>query len=174
MENNLSLSVRMLCRKQGITMRQLAEKMQIAPESLSRAINGNPQLSTIQSIASNLNVGVADLFNTSLAQSGLTAIVVFRGKTLVTNNVDSLLDFATEIKDSLQSERITEYDINGKYHAKKKRPTISNRSFRCAFCYHWLMILPIIRNTMNIAIIIPTILTHFCLIIEFRLSFTFS
>ena len=39
MENNLSLSVRMLCRKQGITMRQLAEKMQIAPESLSRAIN---------------------------------------------------------------------------------------------------------------------------------------
>ena len=118
MENNLSLSVRMLCRKQGITMRQLAEKMQIAPESLSRAINGNPQLSTIQSIASNLNVGVADLFNTSLAQSGLTAIVVFRGKTLVTNNVDSLLDFATEIKDSLQSERITEYDINGKYHAK--------------------------------------------------------
>ena len=58
MENNLSLSVRMLCRKQGITMRQLAEKMQIAPESLSRAINGNPQLSTIQSIASNLNVEV--------------------------------------------------------------------------------------------------------------------
>lgn len=37
--------------------------MQIAPESLSRAINGNPQLSTIQSIASNLNVEVADLFN---------------------------------------------------------------------------------------------------------------
>ena len=39
-------------------MRQLAEKMQIAPESLSRAINGNPQLSTIQSIATNLNVEV--------------------------------------------------------------------------------------------------------------------
>ena len=33
-----------------------AEKMQIAPESLSRAINGNPQLSTIQAIAKNLNV----------------------------------------------------------------------------------------------------------------------
>ena len=86
MDNNLNLSVRMLCRKQGITMRQLAEKMQIAPESLSRAINGNPQLSTIQSIATNLNVEVADLFKTSLDQSGLTAIVLFRGKTLVTDN----------------------------------------------------------------------------------------
>ena len=118
MENNLSFSVRMLCRKQGITMRQLAEKMQIAPESLSRAINGNPQLSTIQSIASNLNVEVADLFNNSLDQNDLTAIVVFRGKTLVTDNINSLIDFASEIKESLQSEKITEYDINEKYHAK--------------------------------------------------------
>ena len=118
MENNLSLSVRMLCRKQGITMRQLAEKMQIAPESLSRAINGNPQLSTIQSIASNLNVEVADLFNTSLDQSDLTAIVVWRGKTLVTDDINSLIDFATEIKNTLQGEEISENDINEKYHVK--------------------------------------------------------
>ena len=92
--------------------------MQIAPESLSRAINGNPQLSTIQSIASNLNVEVADLFNNSLDQNDLTAIVVFRGKTLVTDNVDSLIDFASDIKNTLQNEEITEHDINGKYHVK--------------------------------------------------------
>ena len=120
MENNLSLSVRMLCRKQGITMRQLAEKMQIAPESLSRAINGNPQLSTIQSIASNLNVEVSDLFHTSLDQSDLTAIVVFRGKTLVTDNINSLIDFANEIRTTLKNEEIKEHDINGKYHSKQK------------------------------------------------------
>ena len=118
MDNNLSLSVRMLCRKQGITMRQLADKMQIAPESLSRAINGNPTLSTIQSIAQNLNVEVSSLFQTQLAQTDLTAIVVWRGKTLVTDDINSLIDFASEIKESLQSEKITEYDINEKYHAK--------------------------------------------------------
>ena len=118
MDNNLSLSVRMLCRKQGITMRQLADKMQIAPESLSRAINGNPTLSTIQSIAQNLNVEVSSLFETQLAQTDLTAIVVWRGKTLVTDDINSLIDFASEIKESLQSEKITEYDINEKYHAK--------------------------------------------------------
>lgn len=118
MENNLSQSVKILCRKQGITMRQLAEKMQIAPESLSRAINGNPQLSTIQSIASNLNVEVADLFNLHLEQSDLTAIVVFRGKTLVTHNIYSLMDFATEIKSTLQGEEITENYNNGQFHVK--------------------------------------------------------
>lgn len=118
MENNISKAVRFLCRKQGITMRQLAEKMQIAPESLSRAINGNPQLSTIQSIAKNLNVEVASLFNTQLEQSDLTAVVVFRGKTLVTDNIHSLLGFATDIKNTLQSEEITEYDINGNFHGK--------------------------------------------------------
>ena len=118
MEKNLSLSVRMLCRKQGITMRQLAEKMQIAPESLSRAINGNPQLSTIQAIAKNLNVEVADLFNNSLDQSDLTAIVVFRGKTLVTDNIRSLITYAKEIRTILKNEEITENDINGKYHSK--------------------------------------------------------
>ena len=92
--------------------------MQIAPESLSRAINGNPTLSPIQSIAQNLNVEVSSLFQTQLAQTDLTAIVVWRGKTLVTDDINSLIDFASEIKESLQSERITENDINGKYHAK--------------------------------------------------------
>ena len=118
MENSISKAVRFQCRKQGITMRQLAEKMQIAPESLSRAINGNPQLSTIQSIASNLNVEVADLFNNSLDQNDLTAIVVFRGKTLVTDNINSLVDYANEIRITLKNEEITEYDINEKYHTK--------------------------------------------------------
>ena len=118
MENNISKAVRLLCRRQGITMRQLAEKMQIAPESLSRAINGNPQLSTIQSIAKNLNVEVATLFNLRLNQSDLTAIVVFREETLVTDNVESLLEFATQIKTTLQGEEITENDINGINHVK--------------------------------------------------------
>lgn len=101
MENNISKAVRLQCRKQGITMRQLAEKMQIAPESLSRAINGNPTLSTIQSIAQNLNVEVSSLFQTQLTQTDLTAIVVWRGKTLVTDDINSIIDFATEIKNTL-------------------------------------------------------------------------
>lgn len=118
MENNLSKSVKFLCKQQGITMRELAEKMEIAPESLSRAINGNPTLSTIQSIAQNLNVEVSSLFQTQLAQTDLTAIVVWRGKTLVTDSANALFDYANEIKSTLESEEISEYNINGKYHSK--------------------------------------------------------
>ena len=92
--------------------------MQITPESLSRAINGTPQLSTIQAITKNLNVEVADLFKISLDQSDLTAIVVFRGKTLVTDNINSLIDFANEIRITLINEEATEHDINEKYHSK--------------------------------------------------------
>ena len=118
MENNISKAVRFQCRKQGITMRQLLQKMQIAPESLSRAINGNPTLSTIQSIAQNLNVEVSSLFQTQLTQTDLTAIVVWRGKTLVTDDINSIIDSATEIKNTLQGEEISENDINEKYHVK--------------------------------------------------------
>ena len=118
MENNISKAVRFQCRKQGITMRQLAEKMRIAPESLSRVINGNPQLSTIQAIAKNLNVEIATLFDSHVEPSDLTAIIVFRGKSLLTDNADALLHYATEIKNTLQSEEITEFDINMKYHDK--------------------------------------------------------
>lgn len=45
-------------------------------------------------------------------KTDLIAIVVFQGKTLVTGNVNSLLEYATEIKSTLQRTKVTEYDIN--------------------------------------------------------------
>ena len=41
MECNLSNRVKELCRQRGIQLKELAQKMGVAPESLSRAINGN-------------------------------------------------------------------------------------------------------------------------------------
>ncbi len=82
MENNLSKSVKFLCKRRGITMRELAEKMEIAPESLSRAINGNPQLTTINKIAECLNVGVVDLFNPTIGDENLLSLVRFQGANL--------------------------------------------------------------------------------------------
>lgn len=79
MNENISHKVKELCRDKGITIKELAEKMDIAPESLSRAINGNPQLSTIRKIAEALGVSVTDLFDRS--EDELLAIVVCDGKT---------------------------------------------------------------------------------------------
>lgn len=79
MNENISHRVKELCREKGITIKQLAEKMNIVPESLSRAINGNPHLSTIRKIAEALGVSVADLFDRN--EDELLAIIVCAGKT---------------------------------------------------------------------------------------------
>lgn len=90
MKENLSAKVKELCHNQGITMKELAIKMKIAPESLSRALNGNPQLSTLESIASNLNVNLSELFSSSNATS-LHSIIVYDGNTYIAEDLDSLV-----------------------------------------------------------------------------------
>ena len=43
-------------------MKDLAEQIDIAPEPLTRTLRGNPQYSTLKSIADCLGVAVRDLF----------------------------------------------------------------------------------------------------------------
>lgn len=88
MSDNISHKVKELCSERGITIKQLAEKMKITPESLSRAINGNPQLSTIRKIAEALGVSVTDLFDRS--EDELQAIVVCAGKTYTATTKEEL------------------------------------------------------------------------------------
>ena len=88
MSDNISHKVKELCSERGITIKQLAEKMKIAPESLSRAINGIPQLSTIRKIADALGVSVTDLFDRS--EDELQAIVVCAGKTYTATTKEEL------------------------------------------------------------------------------------
>jgi len=57
------MRVKEICQDKGITLKQLAEKMGVPPESLSRAISdkGNPTLSTMKNIAYSLGISVASL-----------------------------------------------------------------------------------------------------------------
>lgn len=59
----MSLRVKEVCKERGVTITQLAEMLGIKQESLSRAINGNPTLDTLQKIATALNVPVSALFD---------------------------------------------------------------------------------------------------------------
>lgn len=56
------IKVKDILRERGLKMYQVAERMGISPESLSRALQGNPQYSTLKSIADALGVSVRDLF----------------------------------------------------------------------------------------------------------------
>lgn len=96
MEYNLSNRVKELCRQRGIQLKELAKGMGIVPESLSRAINGNPQLSTIKSIADNLGISISELFAVK-EQIPLNAIIVYRDKTYIAQTLSELKLYVNEI-----------------------------------------------------------------------------
>ena len=97
MEYNLSSRVKELCRQRGIQLKDLARRMGVAPESLSRAINGNPQLSTITSIADNLEISVSELFYIK-EQIPLNAIIVCKNKTYTAQSITELKMIVNEIE----------------------------------------------------------------------------
>lgn len=97
MEYNLSNRVKELCRQRGIQLKDLAKGMGIAPESLSRAINGNPQLSTITCIADNLGISISELFAVK-EQIPLNAIIVCRDKTYTAQTISELKLLVNEIE----------------------------------------------------------------------------
>lgn len=56
------LCVKEILKARGMKMKDLAEQIDIAPETLTRTLRGNPQYSTLKSIADCLGVTVRDLF----------------------------------------------------------------------------------------------------------------
>ena len=55
-------NVRRLCKEQGKQLKELAADMGIDPASLTRALNGNARLDTIEKIANALGVSMKSLF----------------------------------------------------------------------------------------------------------------
>ena len=54
--NNIQLNFRRICRIKGIQSKDVAEQMGVSPASLSRALGGNPRLSTIKKASEVLGV----------------------------------------------------------------------------------------------------------------------
>lgn len=54
-----------LCKEAGINQTELAEKIGLSRVGLSKAINGNPTIGTLEKIADALGVPVTDLFEKS-------------------------------------------------------------------------------------------------------------
>ena len=56
------LRIKEILKEKGIYQKDLSEKIGVAEISLSRSINGNPSLDTLQKIADALNVPISELF----------------------------------------------------------------------------------------------------------------
>ena len=57
-----NLRIKEILKEKGIYQKDLSEKIGVAEISLSRSINGNPSLDTLQKIADALNVPISELF----------------------------------------------------------------------------------------------------------------
>ena len=99
MKVNLSQMVKNLCTNQNMTLKDLANKMGIASESLSRTLKGNPKLATLENIAKCLNVDVRDLFPSSKDNNAvpLRSIIVYDGDTYISDDLDGLINNVMEI-----------------------------------------------------------------------------
>ena len=62
MENLLSQNVRRICKEQKIQLKELAARMGVDPAALTRALNGNARLDTMQKMANALGVSLKSLF----------------------------------------------------------------------------------------------------------------
>lgn len=108
MSKELANRVKEICVEKGLQMKELAAIMNVKPESLSRTLNGNPQLSSLENIAKALSVGVADLFSdktescvisSSTTPNTLHSIIVYKDKTYIADNLNDLLSHVRMICD---------------------------------------------------------------------------
>ena len=83
----MKLRIKELCKEKSITIGELSDKMQIARESLSRTINGNPTLETLEKIATALDVPISNLFE---SERELYGLVTFKGRTYKIDSVKSV------------------------------------------------------------------------------------
>lgn len=78
-------------------MQELAEKLGITRDTLTRQSNGNPTLETLQKIAVALDVTVPELFAPQSAND-FTAMIDYKGTMKRFNNPQELKTFLDSIK----------------------------------------------------------------------------
>lgn len=83
-------------KQKGITRKDLAVKLEINPVSVSRLINGNPTVETLQKIADALDVTVPELFAPQTA-SDFTALIDYKGELKRFDSTEELKRFLDKV-----------------------------------------------------------------------------
>lgn len=90
------LIIKEIIKQKGLTIQELATKMGLSRIGLSKQINGNPTIETLQKIADALDVSVAELF---APQSGsdFTALIDNGGELKRFDSAEELRRFLEKI-----------------------------------------------------------------------------
>lgn len=75
----MELKVKDLIKQKGMTMQQFAEMLGVTRDTLTRNINGNPTLETLERIANALEVDIAELFVRNTPDSDVSGYVKVKG-----------------------------------------------------------------------------------------------
>ncbi len=57
------MRIKEVIKEKGLTSALVAKRMGVVPEALSRIINGNPTVETVERVAAAIGVPVSDLFD---------------------------------------------------------------------------------------------------------------
>lgn len=94
----MKLRVKEICNQKGITQKALSQKLGIAEISLSRSINGNPTVETLQNIADALGVEVWEFFTESRDKGEMYGLIQYNGQTYKIDSVDALRSLLREVE----------------------------------------------------------------------------
>ena len=93
----MELKVKDLIKQKGMTMQQFAEMLGVTRDTLTRNINGNPTLETLERIATALNVPITELFSEGTNEE-LTALIQHKGDFYKATTIAELEKVVSKIK----------------------------------------------------------------------------
>lgn len=84
------LRVKEILEERGLLMKDFADQIGITRETLTRALKGNPQYSTLKAIAEGLDVPITDLFKQNEVKSDINGYVEYQGKVYIIKSLEDL------------------------------------------------------------------------------------
>jgi len=82
------LRIKELCKEKGITLAELAKRLNITPGALSRNVAGNVGLDRLNEIARILDVTVLNLFDAP--NDGFYGVILYKGSPYKIDSLESL------------------------------------------------------------------------------------
>lgn len=84
------LRVKEILEERGLLMKDFADQIGITRETLTRALKGNPQYSTLKAIAEGLDVPITDLFKQNEVRSDINGYVEYQGNVYIIKSLEDL------------------------------------------------------------------------------------
>jgi transcriptional regulator with XRE-family HTH domain len=92
------LRIKEILKLRGMTMIQLASKLQINRVNLSSSINGNPTITTLEKIANILEVDLSELFAKPVVDNLVTGYLEVNGQIHKIESIKDVESFMEMIK----------------------------------------------------------------------------